>query len=179
MPKPCKPPANHFPTRPKSALTCRMTRHRHPSAHSRSFVPGLMRAPRGMANGGCHVRIPPGHAPPVHSSSAQPELVEGRARKVGWKLLGVRGYRLPTSFDRLRTNGWDIGRTDETHGNMIPARKVTPDALPTPAFEGPAARADGSACLAGGSRRPSDSALLRLPPQDDRVSRGHEWRPWG
>lgn len=58
---------------------------------------------------------------------------------------------------------------------MIPARKVTFDDLPMPAFDGMRIYRGH---LAGINRQPSDTRLLRLLPQHVRVTRHHGQKAW-
>ena len=88
-------------------------------------------------------------------------------------------YRLRRRADAAGfAAAWDAALAGRS-GNRIPARKVTPDDLPTLAFEGPVRVRMYRGRFASVSRQPSNTALLRLLSQYDRALRHCDRRLWG
>ena len=110
---------------------------------------------------------------------AQTGCVAEAAARVGRSRESA--YRLRARADACSfAAAWDAVvaiRAGQT-GNMIPARKVTPDELPVLAFDGPVRVRMFRGRFAAVSRIPSDTALLRLVAQCGRATRGIDRGPW-
>ncbi len=156
-----------------------MAQRRNPSARSPKLWPAYR-------------RLPPFVPVPVRARRDGWDAVR-QGRFIGWLAqtgsvseAAARVGRSRESAYRLRRRAdaagfaaaWDAALAGRS-GNRIPARKVTPDDLPTLAFEGPMRVRMHRGRFASVSRQPSVTALLRLLSLYDRALRGHDRRLWG
>ena len=156
-----------------------MTQRRNPSARSAKLWPAYR-------------RLPPFVPVPVRARCDGWDA-ERQGRFIGWLAqtgsvseAAARVGRSRESAYRLRRRAdatgfaaaWDAALAGRS-GNRIPAWKVTPDDLPTLAFEGAVRVRMHRGRFASVSRQPSDTALLRLLSQYDRALRHCDRRLWG
>ena len=156
-----------------------MTQRRNPSTRSPKLWPAYR-------------RLPPFVPVPVRARRDGWDA-QRQGRFIGWLAqtgsvseAAARVGRSRESAYRLRRRAdaagfaaaWDAALAGRS-GNRIPARKVTPDDLPTLAFEGPVRVRMYRGRFASVSRQPSNTALLRLLSQYDRALRHCDRRLWG